>query len=114
MSAIIQRAIASQHANAYLVVSILLRRRRRLTVVIVGWLWVLVPVLLWRTDTRQRRSSFASHCLLTEHRSFAVEEGTLEEADRRSCSEAAAARRSHLHRGIAGRDSTTCRVTMCD
>jgi hypothetical protein len=86
-----------------------------LAVVVVGWLWALVSVLLWRADIRQRQSSFARHPLLTEHRSFAVEEGILAEVDRHSYSEAAAARRSRrYHRGIAGRDSRTCRVTMCD
>lgn len=99
---------------AYLIVSILLRRRRRLAVVVVeGWLRALVSVLLWRSGIRQHRSSFARHCLLTERRIVAVEEGILGEVERHSCSEAAA-RRSHRHRGIAGQDSRTCRVAMCD
>jgi hypothetical protein len=87
-----------------------------LAVVVVGWLWALVSVLLWRADIRQHQSSFARPALLTEHRSFAVEEGILAEVDHHSYSEAAAAaRRSHRHhRDIAGRDSRTCRVTLCD
>lgn len=63
---------------------------------------------------RQHRSSFARHCLLTERRIVAVEEGILGEVEHHSCSEAAAARRSPRHRGIAGQDSRTCRVAMCD
>lgn len=100
---------------AHLVVSILLRRRRRLTiVVVVGWLWALVSILLWRTGIRQHPWSITRHSLLTEHRSSAVEAGILVEAGHHSHSEAVEGRRSHRRRGIAGRDSRTCRVTVCD
>jgi hypothetical protein len=101
--------------KAYLVVSILLGRWSRLTVVlVVRGLRALVPVLLWRTGVRQHPSRIPRHSLLTEHRSFAVEAGIPVAVGPHSRSGAAEGRRSQRRRGIVVRDSTTCRVTMCD
>lgn len=49
-----------RNTATYLIVSILLRRRSRLSVVVVLRLWALVPsILLWRTGVRQRMDNGA-------------------------------------------------------